>query len=458
MTLVYTDTGEPVLGAPDSVRPETAKQKIFESWLSAFLSGLDVSLVRPPVICAIPPTPVFTAEPSEPNLTPTPDPTTAPDPDLPPKGDEFADAEFPRNHLGPYRSGETRMPSFEFEGAFRIHRGDWRDDSHVAHGKGGFSVTSDSVWILNNINKRKRVIRYERPTPVKTYDPSQMPMSQAMSDPIAADHGIRGGTHLSGVFYDELADRLYISGLHNYDADYSQRKLLLSMNTDGSDPKWYDTEDGMRRGGQMLMAGQVLKTPTELQDRIGRLYTIPEHWTNIISRVSCGAGLWGWDGNFEEDHARLRPFLNFPMDQTWGEHGTTTDRPARPIFNRLSRYEISFFWEGSYISIGQNAGQEGGINYGKGPGMPHQGNYPLIQGDYDNYFWIWDQDEILNNNGEPWEPRPVEWGYLSPHISNKIWSIQGGYFDPDESRLWLLSTKDRTQGEPSPTIFQFKVR
>jgi len=186
----------------------------------------------------------------------------------------------------------------------------------------------------------------------------------------------------------------------------------------------------------------------------------PEHWTNIISRVSTGAGLHGWDGVVPKnrgDTIRLSPILYYPHSHTPGEHRAAgCGRPANPIFNRMSRYEVSFFWNESYISIGLNAGQRGGIDCGIPPYGGNKGNYTCIENDRDNYYWIWDQDEIFNSKS-PWSPKPVEWGYLSRHAPEAPWII-GAYFDSLRNKLYLMGANDHTQGDTwNPVIYQYSV-
>ena len=174
-----------------------------------------------------------------------------------------------------------------------------------------------------------------------------------------------------------------------------------------------------------------------------------EHKTNIISRYSAGPSLHGYDPDIPDTDkwVSLTAHMYYPHTKTVGEHGVGgCGRPANPVFNRLSRYEVSFFWEptNSYISLGMNAGQEAGIDYGHPPYGGPKGNYTCIEGraDWHAYFWITDLDDIWNAD-EPWAPQPVEWGYLSEHMSVRDNMIKGAYFDPDVNLLYIMGWSNR---------------
>jgi len=435
------------------------------------------------------PTPDPTPEPEPtPEPDPTPEPTSEPEPAWDGDGNTGHPLDFPpdpnfdptptapelsgfENPIGPWTVPDipqSRMPRFVFEGGWRHESAPAQDPANHTHAvKCAFSVTSDSVWMANSRTVEKSIIRFHRPDPVITTNPAEMPIAGRMQDGFFIDPELDvNDCHICGVFYDELTGKLIVSNFEVYDAGRDNTRFLAVMNTDGTDQrKWFNANHGS------LAVGQVLKTPAELVDRIGRLYMHPEHWTNIISRVNQGAGLHGWDGVFPgstSDDVIVQPFLQFPHDgksspnpRTFGETTAAgTLRPANAIFNRLSRYEVSFFWNGNYISLGKNAGQESGITYGTPIGQ-NKGNHANTPGDYCNYFWIWDVDEILSSENL-WDAEPKEWGYLDPHIpeiagnTKQSDGILGGYFDPDESRLWLM-TFEQSQGGNLPMILQYRV-
>ena len=268
--------------------------------------------------------------------------------------------------------------------------------------------------------------------------------------------GSVSGQHLTGVFHDLETGWLFLSNTEFYDADKNNKNFVLAVWPDGSNQQpWYDVEN------RQFAAGQILKTPSSLIDKVGgRLYMHGEHWLNIISRFSTGPSLHGWSPQIPDDSGRLAltEHMYYPHTQTVGQHGVSgCGVPANPIFNRLSRYEVSFFWEptNSYISIGLNAGQGrfdengdaiyAGIWYGDN--NSNKGNHTCdpaglddasIGNDRSNYFWITDLDDIWDAKN-PWEPVPIEWGYLNPTLTVPPGWIIGAYFDPDTNLLYLLS-------------------
>lgn len=368
-------------------------------------------------------------------------------------------AAYPEPAEGPWIApgAESRMPKLTFEGAWRHRRGRWNELNDISSMKGGFAVTGDSVWLTNNRTKTKAVGKFKKPVPALTTDISKMPIAELETEFFPVEPEGTQGAHLSDVYYDEALDKVYVSINVFYDAQKTNRDFIAVMDPDGRNKQGY-----FNVTNRQMASGQILRTPYHLIDRVGgRLYMHPEHWTNIISRVSTGAGLHGWDGIIPAERGAtipLTPHLYYPHTQTPGEHlAAGCRRPANPIFNRLSRYEVSFFWKDSYISIGLNQGQEGGIAYGVPPYGVHKGNYTCIKNDKDNYFWIWDQDDIFNSS-KPWSAKPVEWGFLEPHAPEAPWII-GAFFDSLRNKLYLLGLNDNLQasGEWNPVIYQYGV-
>ncbi|MEO0438041.1 MAG: hypothetical protein AAF098_14150 [Pseudomonadota bacterium] len=348
------------------------------------------------------------------------------------------------------------MPEFEFEGAFRISRAK-AGVSSVTSTKGAFAVHNDLIYVANARNERKSIGIFRKPALQKTALVADMPIAPNIKPffDVQPERVNESQFHITGVFYDSEVNRLYVSLTEWYDADKSNRSFLSVVNlTTGEKLGWYDVTN------RQMAAGQILKTPTHLQDRIGRLYMHPEHWISIISRKSAGPGLHGWDGNFpKKGKIELAPFMYYPHTKTLGQHGAGDCRkPASPIFNRLARYEVSFFWKGSYISVGKTGGLKGGTSYGRPPYGGPKGTFPCIKNDYDNYYWIWDVNEIFSA-ARPWSSKPVEYGRLNTHIPEPGW-ITGAYFDTDRSKLYLMTAQDRIQSEYewNPVIFQYQVR
>lgn len=413
----------------------------------------------------------------EPEPEPEPDPVEGPDLDPPQLIQGLARNPHP---VGPYHDpSNTRLPRFVYEGGFRLKRGTTHQLNDIASMKGGFSVSGDKVWVTSNRthnrndpNRGMAVGSFHRPAPVVTSDVRKMPIAEPAGDffRIAPfnENGRRmekGDAHLSGVSYDPVTDKVIVTVNVFYDATKRNTQFISVMDPDGSNIQgWFNVTN------RQVAAGQVLKTPSDLIDRVGgRLYMHPEHWTNIISRVCQGPCLHGWDfdGTLPEPgkNIKLTPHLVYKHGQSWGEHqtrGKGGEIPqSNPIFNRLSRYEVSFFWQNSYISLGLNQGQRGGIGYGHPPYPPfHKGNYTYIQNDQDNYFWITDLDDIFEAKN-PSDPKPVEWGYLQAHMPGQR-RIQGAYADPEDvdgyARVWLLSFGDTFQGGGSqPFITQYRL-
>ncbi|MEO0438575.1 MAG: hypothetical protein AAF098_16875, partial [Pseudomonadota bacterium] len=383
MTMVDCETGDPLEGFTASTLTENAFKKVTERWFAGDLEEGEYCLDRPTVRFNVPESPQSQFAPDDP-VADEPEPGSvveepAPEPEPTPTL-SLDRTGYPEPEIGPYRSpnSATRMPEFEFVGAWRHQQGKAGSSERTVFMKGGFSVCGDSVWMTNDQNAQpKAIVEYRKPSPVKTYDTTQMPVAQLAGDAIKVEPWSTKGTHLSQVFCDEEADRLIVTNHEWYDADKSHKDFIVVMDYDGSNREGYFNVQG-----QKLSAGNILKTPTELESLVGgRLYMYGENWASIVSSYSMGPSLAGWNGelpsyaddipwNQNRGTIALDRHLYFPHRETHGEHGTNnkdkcpaadaTQRPSNAIMNRQSRYEVSFFWKGSYISIGQQFGQEGG--------------------------------------------------------------------------------------------------
>lgn len=375
---------------------------------------------------------------------------------------------YPENAAGiswrPPTLGRT-MPDFQYIGAWKHRLAAAGSAERILSNRGGFSICDDTIYMTNDRSRFPRqIIKYNKPTPVQTYDVSEMPTAQYELP------GIRIGLYsvpraeLQNVFCDEEVEKLYVFINRWYDASNDQRDYYMHMNYDGSEKTGYFNVQSRKQVG-----GNILKTPTELEDLIGgRLYMHGEHMNSIVRSYSMGASLAGWDGNFPEFDPdtpwnvnkgviQVNRLAYYPFLETPGEHGTSNPgpngcpdvvanrRPANAIMNRKSRYEVSFFYNGWYISLGHNEGLEEGHWYPSGIGTSLCRN-----SDKDPYYWVWSLGEILEGE-EPWSTQPVEWGKLRDFIPN-IPNIQGGYFDPDDSMLYLLA---KPQGQV--VIYQYHV-
>lgn len=367
---------------------------------------------------------------------------------------------YPEPPVGPWRAPNTptRMPNFTYEGSWRLHKGTWKTYEDMASTRGHFHVMDDGVWVTNHVTKDKAVVKFSKPTPVMTDVVSNIPIASPITDyllvPGHDSTGIK--PYLAGVYYDDVTSRLIVTQTVFYGVTGEMTTHLQTMDQDGGNKSsWFDVTH------QRVSCGKINKTPDHLVDQIGRLYMKPESHMAIVGHYCLGPGIYGWDGALPETDGSqipMDPIMYYRMDTTLGDHSAgSCSRPAHPIFHRLVRYYVTFFWGGSLIVIGSTAGQEGGMSYGIPPYGGNKGNYTCIKGDYDNYYWIWDANEVLTAEN-PWSTRPKEFGFLS-EFADRPGLLINADFDPITNKLYLMDRADNTQNADNnyPIIHQYQV-
>jgi hypothetical protein len=116
-----------------------------------------------------------------------------------------------------------------------------------------------------------------------------------------------------------------------------------------------------------------------------------------------------------------------------------------------------------YLTIGNSGGHKDGVGYKfKRPnGKSCPGSCAKNPGDYSNYFWLWDMNElnaVKEGKNRPFTPKPIDVGVFDQtHPRQKI---IGADYDPLKSILYVVyKDVDRKQGKFSkaPIITAYSV-
>lgn len=221
--------------------------------------------------------------------------------------------------------------------------------------------------------------------------------------------------------------------------------------------------------GNAKSAGYMGTIPLEYQSKFknAKYYTGWSSVYSILSRYSLGPTLFTFD---PYQTVNLQPpanisttaYLNYayetvPLggfdDATAWEPCTSVGPfpPSSPLWNPLSRAVFGFFVPNynTFVVIGSTAGLESGIGY-KGTqenGVPCGGPCPYLLNDYDNYYWMYDIDDILAAENV-YDPIPYAYGvwdipYDRPTTTTKnngapgLHRILGGAMDDTAGILYI---------------------
>ena len=219
--------------------------------------------------------------------------------------------------------------------------------------------------------------------------------------------------------------------------------------------------------GDAKSAGYMGTIPPEYQSKFAnaKYYTGWSSVYSILSRYSLGPTLFTFDpyqiaNQQPPANISAKAYLNYayetiPLggfdDATAWEPCTSSGPfpPSSPLWNPLSRAVFGFFVPNynTFVAIGSTAGLDSGIGY-KGTqenGVACGGPCPFLLNDYDNYYWMYDIDDVIAAD-HVYDPIPYAYGkwdipYDRPSNTMNgqpgLHRILGGTIDDDAGILYI---------------------
>jgi len=204
-------------------------------------------------------------------------------------------------------------------------------------------------------------------------------------------------------------------------------------------------------------AGWISPIPSEYQSALRGTHLFGMSQGNLRSlnfRGSNGPSLFTYDFNAPSSITGASPPANgTPLDMNrfmdFGIYGLSADQNAPgAIWTNISEAYYGFIIPGTrtYAVFGYSGGHKNGVNYGDASWLGVKSYYANDRTDYDNHYWLFDLDDILNAS-DPGSPRPYEHGSMDtawhedgePYRSPYAGFIRGGSYDPVNKILYLVA-------------------
>lgn len=219
-----------------------------------------------------------------------------------------------------------------------------------------------------------------------------------------------------------IEGKLWVGLTDYYDANGDNFRTHVVIDPSTGDVSPYRYMEGAAR-----VSGWLQPVPAEWQDRLGGPW-LAGHADNqpIAHRGSQGPTLYIWDGQENRDiptQELMSYNLNHPLatdrynNNTDGDIATRSKIPTQVGSNDLwtveSEARIGFILDDKYVVFGRQGMRDssGGYKIIKKDGRRFQGPHAWENDDYQNYFWQYDLNHILEQS-EPWSARPEKWGEL----------------------------------------------
>ncbi|WOJ98305.1 hypothetical protein R0137_06970 [Congregibacter brevis] len=336
--------------------------------------------------------------------------------------------------------------SFRYAGGFRIQSGTF-GSSRSGFSTGPIGIGTDGIWIAGH-SHHFSVAKFDVPELKISNEVKDLPIARNTKPYVKISPAKWDKTRMIAGLYDD-GEKLFVTTTEYYDADGNNKRDIAIVNRDNSQLGFFSARDNARSAGWM---GEI---PQGWQARLGGTHFLG-HASNfpINLRLSLGPSLYVWDGT-PTNAARAKALMVFPQPHSLGSFGREPGA-ANPLFNQLSYVATAFIVGNDYVAVGRTGGLRTGIGYKvkQDNGKTCNGHCPYGADDWDNYYWKFAIDEILDANN-PHDARPYEYGPLTLETGGAL--ITGAAYK--DRTLYLATSGDWHQSkfESNPVIFVHKI-
>lgn len=371
--------------------------------------------------------------------------------------------------------GLLAIDDLTYVGAFRVAFGDSVSDTNYAVGTLAYNPGRHSLFIAGHAQKNA-IAEFAIPQPSTATDVVALPVVEESLQPYvqlldAVPNGNPGGVNkVTGMLW--LEGQLLVNAENWYDASGQNEDTTLvvrdAAGLGGEVDGYFELEGAAHAGGYMA------PIPSEWQAALGG--PVLTGWASnysIVSRYSVGPSLFAFEPKdiLESAPGAEGPVativhMDFPHAgaRYMGEEALVAEEgSASDLWNFLSRGVYGFIVPGTrtFAVFGSTGGIDSGIGYKitQNNGNLCGGYCAYDAGDYDNYYWFFDLDEILAAS-EAYEPRPYAYGRWSvPFDEAGRHRILGGTFDEATRTLYVSLANAGQVGEYDrpPLILVFSL-
>ncbi len=372
------------------------------------------------------------------------------------------------------------MNDLTYDGAFRITKNTFGPSSiNYAQGPIEYNPDNHSLFIVGH-PYQQAIAEFPIPPLVQSANLSDLNMS---STPIqiyaevldrAPTGNPEGLDRIGGLHYIPTTPTptLIVNAYEYYDAPANNTlSTLIIRNSNDIANSAIDGYFGFV-GPAGHTSGWISPVPTSLQSALGGTHiTGFSSGIPIIGRASVGPSAFSFQQTdlLQATTANEIPtttLLDFSLSNRLHDD-LYNDSLTNDLWTHLSGATFGFLVPGTrtYFTFGYSGGHASGVCYKctQDNGNLCGGYCPPIAADRDQYYWLWDLEDLIdvkNGNIAPHEVFPYDYGPWNLPFQVDLKKIGGGSFDPINNQLYLsLQMADTDQGTYSrpPLILVFST-
>jgi len=365
----------------------------------------------------------------------------------------------------------TLLPLYNFndlvyEGAFRIPSDTYGPSSiNYSEGPLAYNEENNSIFIVGH-NHHQAIAEFLIPPVLNTTVITDLNMA---GDPVqeyvqlldrTPDNNPENINRIGGLYttMHNGQQKLIVNGYEYYDAPADNTVTTLIADNATSLENSGVTGYFRFTGEPGHTSGWISPIPEEWQVVLnGTHITGQSSGIPIISRCSVGPSAFSF---YMDDllEANVTPvptttLLDFSLTNPLHEDLFNNDLD-NDLWTHLSRATYGFIVPGTrtYLTIGYSGGHVSGVCYKciQDDGNSCGGYCTPQAGDENQYYWLWDLNDLLKvKNGTllPYEVRPYDYGEFNTPFQTEHRPVGGGSFDPATGNLYLsLKRADTEQG------------
>ncbi len=377
-----------------------------------------------------------------------------------------------------------QIGALEYQGAFSIPGGEQGESrADYSAGQIAYNRANDSLFIAG-FSLDGAIAEVSIPALVNSTDVNALNSATYLQDFFQVlsktpDSNPQNIDRITGLFFYE--EKLIVNGLEYYDAPANNTQTTLVLDN-ASDMAGSTIEGYYELQGAAHIAGWMSPVPAQWQGLLGGT-TIAGNSSKypIAGRQSMGPSAFVFDPSaLSGAPSGVLPtttLLDFdltnPLYADYSSYGNAyynlvevngTTPPghtfedadavvgANNLWTSESQASYGFIVPGTstYMTLGASGGRESGIGYkaAQSDGNVCGGPCTYDADDVDNYYWLWDVNDLVavkNGTKQPYEVRPYSYGALDMPFQTDLFTggtpehhpITGGAYDPASGRLYL---------------------
>jgi hypothetical protein len=360
--------------------------------------------------------------------------------------------------------------TLRYEGGYRFKQKGY-GSSRLAYGPGPMCVSDDgkNIWVAGHAHHHS-IARFSLDEPVLSQKISDFPRAPNADPFVKVSPPVKSKNPPGRIVgMQQIGDQLLVNTLIYYDASGkgSETSVLFTDAFSLSSPQigYFSFEGRAHAAGWASPIPERLQATLQGDYLVGFAGNLP-----INSRLSMGPTLFAWNTSELLTKAKAaspvstKQLIDYSIRNPLHKDLYNKNRD-NDLWTEVSCAYHGFIPPGKnhYMVIGSSGGHEGGIGYKivQDNGNRAGGPAPYLHKDWQNYFWIYDLQDVLpvlEGKATPHDPRPVHYGELPVFAAGGI--IQGADFVPATGRLYILiGSADTTQSryERQPVLLVYSL-